>query len=67
MIAEPEKALIDSLYLSSRKKKQFGSFPELDFPREFSFKKAVRWVERIPEKRIRCYVLAKLEALKVAH
>ena len=64
LIAEAEKALIDSLYLSSRKKKQFGSFPELDFPPEFSFKKAARWVERIPEKKIRLYVLAKLKALE---
>ena len=64
LIAQPEKALVDSLYLSSRKKKQFGSFPELDFPPEFSFKKAARWTERIPEKKIRLYVLEKLKALK---
>ena len=64
LIAEPEKALIDSLYLSSRKKKQFGSFPELDFQPKFSFKKAARWVERIPEKRIRLYVLEKLRVLE---
>ena len=63
LIAKPEKALIDSLYLSSRKKKQFGFFPELDFPAEFSFKKAVQWAERIPEKKIRQYVLEKLKAL----
>jgi hypothetical protein len=64
LIAEPEKALIDSLYLSSRKKKQFGFFPELHFPPEFSFKKAARWANRIPEKKIRLYVLAKLKALE---
>jgi len=64
LIAEPEKALIDSLYLSSRKKKQFASFPELHFPPEFSFKKAARWVARIPEKKIRLYVLEKLGALE---
>ena len=63
LIAEPEKALIDSLYLSSRKKKQFGYFPELYFPYEFSFKKAAKWVERIPEEKIRLYILKKLEAL----
>ena len=63
LIAEPEKALIDSLYLSSRRKKQFGSFPELDFPPEFSFKKAVQWVKRIPEQKIRHYVSEKLQAL----
>lgn len=64
LIAEPEKALIDSLYLSSRKKKQFGAFPELDFPRGFSFKKATAWAHRIPEKKIRVYVLEKLEVLE---
>ena len=63
LIAEPEKAFIDSLYLSSRKKKQFGHFPELHFPPAFSFKKAVRWVERIPEEKIRRYVLARLHTL----
>lgn len=64
LIAEPEKALIDSLYLSSRKKKQFGSFPELLFRPKFSFKKAVGWVERIPEEKIRRYVLMKLKTLR---
>jgi len=64
LIAEPEKALIDSLYLSSRKKKQFGHFPELHFPPEFSFKKAQRWAERILEEKIRRYVFKKLEALR---
>lgn len=64
LIAEPEKALIDSLYLSSRKKKQFGHFPELHFPPEFSFKKAARWTERIPEGKIRLYVLEKLKRLE---
>lgn len=64
LIAEPEKALVDSLYLSSRKKKQFGHFPELHFPPEFSFKKAAQWVKRIPEEKIRLYVLKRLETLK---
>jgi len=64
LIAQPEKALVDSLYLSSRKKKQFGHFPELHFPPEFSFKKAVKWVKRIPEEKIRLNVLKKLETLK---
>lgn len=64
LIAEPEKALIDSLYLSSRRKKQFGFFPELHFPVEFSFKKAARWTDRIPEKKIRLYVLRRLKTLQ---
>lgn len=63
LIAGPEKALIDSLYLSSRRKKQFGHFPELHFPPTFSFKKAAEWAERIPEGKIRLYVLKKLKTL----
>ena len=64
LIAEPEKALVDSLYLSSRKKKQFGHFPELHFPTEFSFKKAAQWVKRIREEKIRLHVSKKLEAIR---
>lgn len=63
LIAEPEKALIDSLYLSSRKKKQFGHFPELHFPPAFSFTKAARWAGRIPEEKIRLYVMKRLGTL----
>lgn len=66
LIAEPEKALVDSLYLSSRKKKQFGSFPELDFPAKFSFKKALLWTERIREKNIRTFVQGRLEVIEVS-
>ena len=66
LIAEPEKALIDSLYLSSRRKKQFGIVPELEFPPDFSFKKAAQWTKRIPEKMSRQYVTEKLQALKVS-
>jgi len=60
LIAEPEKALIDSLYLSTRKKKQFGYFPELYFPKSFSFKKTVKWVKKIHDPRIRSSVEKKL-------
>jgi predicted transcriptional regulator of viral defense system len=63
LIAQPEKAFIDSLYLSSRKKKQFGHFPELHFPKDFSFKKALKWIESIPENKIRTYVLNKLKTV----
>jgi predicted transcriptional regulator of viral defense system len=63
LIAEPEKALVDSLYLSARKKKQFGYFPELHLPKTFSIKKAKAWVRQIPQKNIRVYVQKKLAAL----
>ena len=61
MIAQPEKALIDSLYLSSRRKKQYGHFPELHIPKEFSVQKAIQWAKRIKEEKIRMYVLEKLK------
>ena len=63
LIAEPEKALIDSLYLSTRKRRQFGHFPELYFPHTFSFKKAKQWINKIPEHKIRVSVRKKLNAL----
>ena len=66
LIAEPEKALIDCLYLSARKKKQFGHFPELHFPASFSMKKAENWAKQIPYKKIRLSVLKKLEALRTS-
>lgn len=64
LIAEPEKALIDCLYISTRKKKQFGYFPELHFPKSFNFNKARQWAKGIPEARIRASVLKRLEELK---
>ena len=63
LIAEPEKALVDSLYLSARRKKQFRHFPELHFPRSFSFKKVNKWAEEIPDLRTRSYVHRKLSLI----
>jgi predicted transcriptional regulator of viral defense system len=61
LIAEPEKALVDCLYLSARRKKQFAHFPELHFSRRFNFKKARYWAKQIPDSKIRSYVSKKLE------
>ena len=57
LIAEPEKALIDSLYLSACKKRQFGHFPEMRFPRSFSFPRALRWARSIRNQAIRVHVI----------
>ncbi len=61
LIAEPEKALVDCLYLSAHKKRQFGYFPELHFPKSFSFKRAKEWVKKIKNPKVRFYVDKKLE------
>ncbi|MFH1996295.1 MAG: hypothetical protein ABIJ27_04765 [Candidatus Omnitrophota bacterium] len=63
LVAEPEKALVDSLYLSTRKKKQFGHFPELRFSRSFDFGKARKWAKKIPEYKIQSCVKKRLEIL----
>ncbi len=63
LIAEPEKALIDCLYISARKKKQFSHFPELYFPKSFSFKKAQKWIKRIPNDKIQACVQKKLDRI----
>lgn len=67
LIAEPEKALVDCLYLSTRKKRQFGHFPELRFPKSFSFKRARGWAKELPDKKLRSAVLEKLRAIAVTH
>lgn len=66
LIARPEKALIDCLYLSTRKKRQFGHFPELHLPKSFSIRKAKMWIKKIPEPRIRACVKGKLKNLLAA-
>lgn len=63
LIAQPEKALIDSLYLSACKKRQFGYFPELYFPKSFSFKKAEEFAKSIQNHNIRLCVLKKLKPI----
>ncbi len=64
LIAAPEKALIDSLYLASRRGNRFGSFPELDLTAGLSFEHAGRWIDRIPSENIRRFVARKLEDLE---
>ncbi len=63
LIAAPDKALVDSLYLSSRRGKQFGFFPEIEFGRKFRSFEAQRWAKQIPDPRIRKYVQERLNAL----
>lgn len=64
LIATPEKALVDSLYLSTRRGRRFGYFPELGFARTFSFRRAEEWVRRIPEGPIRRHVAQRLRRLR---
>ena len=59
LIAEQEKALVDSLYLSARKKKQYRFFPEISFPGNFNVQKAFRWARKIKNIHIRIHVISR--------
>ena len=65
LIAEPEKALADCLYLFTRKKKQYGYFPELNLQKPFSVKKVKKWIKEIPDRKASISAMKKLyEILK---
>lgn len=66
LIAEPEKALVDCLYLSACRKKQFSYFPELNFPPSFSFKRARSWAGRIRDLKISAHVKRRLDEIAKA-
>lgn len=62
-LATPEKALVDVFYLSGTRSRLFAALPEVEIPRGFRFKKARAWLARIPSKRLRTMVAARLEAV----
>ncbi|MCB4791669.1 MAG: hypothetical protein LHV68_07250 [Elusimicrobia bacterium] len=64
LIATPEKALVDCLYIATRKKNQFQYFPELNFPKSFNFKIAEKWADKIQDGKIKSLVLERLKQLK---
>ena len=64
LLAEPEKALVDCLYVSAFRKRQFSHFPELRFPKSFSFKKAYGWVDAIKNRKAAVHAGRRLEHIK---
>lgn len=64
LVAEPEKALVDCLYLSAHKGNRFVHFPELHFPLSFSFKHAIAWADKIHSKTARAYVRKMLTSIQ---
>lgn len=67
LIADPEKALIDCLYLSAHKGKHYGHFPELHFSRSFSFKKARAWIKEIKNTKVRSHVQKRFDQIVSEH
>jgi predicted transcriptional regulator of viral defense system len=63
LIAEPEKALIDSLYLSAHGAKHSEHFPELHLSESFSIRKAREWIMKIKIARTRIHVSERFESI----
>lgn len=61
LIASPEKALVDCLYLSARKGRRFIAMPELTLPKDFRRRLALSYIKRIPYKNLRTAVQKRLE------
>lgn len=64
LLAEPEKALVDCLYVSAFRKRQFSHFPELRFPENFSFKKAYGWIAAIKSRAAAVHARKQLDRIK---
>jgi len=62
-VAEPEKALADCLYLFTRKKKQYGYFPEINLSKPFSIKKTKAYLQKIQDKNARMLAQSKLKEI----
>lgn len=52
-MAEPEKALLDVLYLSAAGNRLFRHLPEIEFPDEFDMDRARAMIQRAPAARLR--------------
>lgn len=63
LIATPEKALLDCLYIASRRGRRYAHFPEIEFPKRFSKGRARGWLGRIKDAKLRTSVAEKLERL----
>lgn len=64
LIAEPEKALADCLYLTGYKRHQYGHFPELHFSKNFSFKKVLHWIRVMPNARMHISAAQRLKEIQ---
>lgn len=64
LIASPEKALVDSFYVSSRRGKRFTFFPEINLGDGFDLDQAVDWIEQIRDPMIRTYSRERLAKLR---
>ncbi len=62
-MALPEKALLDILYLSQARSRLFAALPEIEFPPQFSIKRARNMIRNIADLRRRTLVFSRFEQL----
>lgn len=62
-MALPEKALLDILYLSQSRSRLFTVLPEVEFPPQFSIKRAHNMIRKIADLRRRSLVSSRFERL----
>jgi len=62
-VATPEKALMDTLYLSCAKSRLFARLPELELPAGFRVREARRWLGRIASPARRVMVERRLQTV----
>ncbi len=63
-MATPEKALIDTFYLTAARSRLFKKLPEIELPKTFDFKKAAAIIKKIKSQRTRTLVEARLDEIK---
>lgn len=64
-IATPEKALIDFFYYSSTKSREFTKLPEIELPKDFSWRKAQAFCAQIPSPRSASLAKSRLAELRL--
>lgn len=64
LLATPEKAIFDSMYISVRKGRQFTHFPELVLTEEFSDQEVLEWIDRLDSSSIRSAVESRWSELR---
>jgi predicted transcriptional regulator of viral defense system len=64
LLATPEKAIFDSIYISVRKGRQFTRFPELILPIDFSEEALLDWIDELGSASIRSAVDKRWNRLK---
>ena len=61
LLAKPEKALLDFLYLSPARSRLFAGLPELELPPRFSVAAARRMIRRVPSQSRRTLLQERFE------